>query len=207
MAFTHRADSLDAMDKRLVLILKALARLLRHKAVEEGLEIDNEGYVDVEQLLQHQRLRSLKATLQDVEKVVNDNEKKRFAFADRDGKLKICAVQGHLLSGVGEGQLEQITPEMMPSEVYHGTYRHKLDQITKSGGLSRMKRNHIHFTLSAEWSHSGIRGNCNVLIYIDTQKLLQDGYVFYRSQNGVVLTAGNEKGMVPLAYFAKVVEL
>ena len=43
-------------------------------------------------------------------------------------------------------------------------------------------------------------GNCNLIIYIDMKKALDDGYKFYRSNNGVILTPGNKDGFLPPEY-------
>lgn len=184
---------------RLVSISKALLYYLRHGAVKEKLQIDSRGYVKVSELLETKRLKSLKTTQEDILQVVAENNKQRFSLESRD-ELYICANQGHTLREVNNDALELLTPETMPNAVYHGTYSEKLAQIEKVG-LSRMRRNHIHFTLDSAWSVSGIRNNCNVLIYIDTASAMADGYEFFRSRNGVILCAGNERGLLPPKYF------
>jgi len=52
---------------------------------------------------------------------------------------------------------------------------------------------------------SGMRKNCNVFIYVDLKKALEDGFSFFRSQNGVILSPGNDRGILPIRYFEKVV--
>lgn len=72
-----------------------------------------------------------------------------------------------------------------------------------------MKRNHIHFAtglLGEDGVISGMRSTCNVLIYIDLEKALEDGIKFFKSKNGVVLTEGvNGEGYLPNDYFRKIV--
>ena len=72
-----------------------------------------------------------------------------------------------------------------------------------------MGRNHIHFAtglLGEEGVISGMRMTATVLIYIDLEKALKDGILFFRSENGVVLTEGlNNEGYLPKDYFLKVV--
>ena len=84
---------------------------------------------------------------------------------------------------------------------YHGTYIDKIDLITENG-LSRMSRRHIHICESDD-AISGKRASCNVKIYIDMEKALNDGIKFYRSSNGVILTSGNEHGILESKYFIK----
>lgn len=189
-------------DKRSFLISKSLSYLLRHGAIKEKLSIDAQGWVSVSSILQNNRLKSLRATQQEIVEIVASNDKQRFKLKEEGGKLFICANQGHTLAQVTP-DLVLLTSETMPTNVYHGTYVNKLKMIEEKG-LSRMNRNHIHMTSDAAWSVLGIRKNCSVLIYIDTAKCLEDGYQFWRSTNGVILCEGNENGCIPRQYFRKV---
>ena len=49
-----------------------------------------------------------------------------------------------------------------------------------------------------------MRNSCNVFIYIDTAKALEDGLGFLRSANGVILTSGKD-GVLEPKYFKEVV--
>ncbi|KAF3985238.1 hypothetical protein FT663_03132 [Candidozyma haemuli var. vulneris] len=193
------------MSSREVKISKALSYLLRHGAVKEKLPIDSRGFIELKTILNHPRIKTHKATEEEIEQVVVNNDKKRFSIETRkDGKKYICANQGHSLNLVTEENLIQLAWEEMPKKVYHGTFTDKYEAIKSSGGLSKMSRNHIHFTSDAEWSKSGIRKTCNVLIYLDLDKCKEQGLTFFRSANGVILTKGNAKGMIPLECFQEV---
>ncbi|KAL2430845.1 hypothetical protein ABEF95_013898 [Exophiala dermatitidis] len=67
---------------RTILVSKALSRLLRHAAVDEGVPIDKDGYVRMDHLFSWPRIRNMKppVTLDEIIDVVRDNEKKRFAM-------------------------------------------------------------------------------------------------------------------------------
>lgn len=188
--------------KRDVQISKTLAYLLRHGAVKEKLPIDNQGWIELSQLLAHQRLKSHKATDEDVARIVANNEKQRFSLKQDNGITYICANQGHTLSQI-EPDLILLTSQTMPSRVYHGTYISKMPSILETG-LSRMQRNHIHMTSDADWSKLGIRNNCDVLIYINTEAAMAAGLDFYRSKNGVVLCSGDSLGHLPADFFAQI---
>jgi 2'-phosphotransferase len=88
-----------------------------------------------------------------------------------------------------------------------------------------MGRNHVHFASGlpagfkrlddategeAESSSdpviSGMRKTSEVLIFIDLKKALADGMKFGRSANGVILSEGNEKGLIPTQYFLRAEE-
>ena len=61
--------------KRDIQISKALSYLLRHGALKEGLPIDNNGFIPVSVLLRHNRLKSHKCTLEDIHRIVENNDK------------------------------------------------------------------------------------------------------------------------------------
>ena len=188
-----------------VTISKALSYFLRHGAQKSNLEIDDRGFIKVADLLAHQNLKSKKTTLQDILRVVETNEKKRFALEDRNGELYICATQGHLIHTVTEGNLRPRDEASLPKQIIHGTRKRALEQIRKSGGLSKMGRNHIHCT-SDHNLVSGFRSTSDTLIYIDGVQCLRDGIKFFQSSNGVILSPGNDQGVIECKYFAKVTD-
>ncbi|KAG2736904.1 hypothetical protein G9P44_000994 [Scheffersomyces stipitis] len=190
-------------NKRDIQISKAMSYLLRHAAVKEKLAIDEDGYVQIADLLKHQRLKTFRTSTADLERVVQNDNKQRYTIKDN----AICANQGHSIKSVGSDNLELLTLETIPSEVYHGTYRNKLGLIYSSGGLNRLRRNHIHMTSKAYSVKSGIRYNANVLIYIDVAKCMEAGIKFYKSLNDVILSEGDENGYISWKYFDKVVEV
>lgn len=49
-----------------------------------------------------------------------------------------------------------------------------------------------------------MRNSSDIFIYIDLQKALDAGYKFQLSANGVILTAGNEKGFLSPEFFSRV---
>jgi 2'-phosphotransferase len=49
-----------------------------------------------------------------------------------------------------------------------------------------------------------MRKSAQVLIYIDVQKALDAGISFFLSENGVVLTEGNEHGFLSTEFFLRV---
>lgn len=49
-----------------------------------------------------------------------------------------------------------------------------------------------------------MRESAQVLIYIDVKKALDAEFSFFLSENGVVLTGGDERGFLPPEYFLRV---
>lgn len=132
--------------------------------------------------------------------------------------------------------LEDSSPVPLPDTVVHGTYHAAWPKILASGGLKCMSRNHVHFasgpgldTVLPDGIHgrvaavsakgkgkeegviSGMRGDAQILIYIDIKKALAAGCPFWLSENGVILSEGmcigeQGTGIVPLEFFDVVVE-
>ena len=190
--FTYQLDMPN------VKLSKLLSFVLRHDNL--GLEIGNDGYININQLLKHSKFN--KFTLQDIIQVVNDCPKQRFNLEDRQGNLYIRANQGHSLHVNVKMTLLTIAPPI----VVHGT---NIDafRIIKTQGLSRMNRQHIHFAkgLPSDGLKSGMRSDCQVYIYINAAKAMKDGIEFYESENQVILTAGKD-GILSAEYFDRVTD-
>ena len=211
--------------KRGTQISKSLSYLLRHGAEKEKLAIDANGYVALKDILAHNRVKSQKATVEDIERIVENNDKKRFKIEKREPtgspetQWYICANQGHSIKGVGANNMESLKSisEFPLDVLVHGAYQRNLQSILKNG-LSRMGRNHIHFTYddriievadteaNAKTAISGFRPNSNVLIYLDITRCLESGLKFYKSENNVILSPGNEQGCISYEYFSKVTD-
>ena len=183
---------------------RKLSHTLRHNAHKEHLHVQKDGFVNINELLQTQKFQNY--TYQDVVNVISNCRKKRFAISN-DGNF-IRANQGHSID-VPDLELECITLENSPRQVIHGTYKLAWESI-KTQGLSCMKRQHVHFTTEIPGKNtviSGMRTSCNVYIHLDIKKAIADGYKFYKSANGVILSPGNEFGFIEPKYFEKVTML
>ncbi|XP_017042573.1 tRNA 2'-phosphotransferase 1 [Drosophila ficusphila] len=191
-----------------VQLSKKLSWLLRHGAKTEGIPIREDGFVSVSDLQEHPRYRSL--TLEKLQEITSADAKQRYTLRwnpDR-GVHEIRANQGHSLAVVESetGGLERITQlEQIPLAV-HGTYRRHWEAI-RTQGLNRMKRNHVHFASSDKTSCvlSGFRSDCQILIYLNVEKILADGIPIFRSSNNVILCPGIS-GLIPKSYFLRVVD-
>ncbi|RLV91003.1 tRNA 2'-phosphotransferase [Spathaspora sp. JA1] len=198
--------SAPSPEKRDVIISKTLSYLLRHGAEKEKLEIDDEGYIKIPYLLNHQRLKSNKVTRDDLVRIVENNDKKRFTIDEEQDS--ICANQGHSLKKVTNANLEPMALEdLIALDIYHGTYKKKLSNIKESGGLNKMSRNHIHFTCKEYNTLSGIRSTANVLVYADVEQCVANGIQFFKSLNNVILTEGDSKGQIPWEFISKIVDI
>lgn len=187
---------------------KTISWILRHGAVSSGLVLQEGGFLYVEELLNLPQIKNNQYDIQDVRRMVANNDKKRFYMEPHptSGKLRIRANQGHSIP-VTNLELKPITtPTDYPDGVVHGTYETNWIRI-KEEGLKPMNRTHIHFTPwysdHPERSTSAMREDCDLIIFINLRQALQDGIPFFLSTNNVILSPGNDQGCIPYMYFEK----
>lgn len=179
-------------ERKMDRLSRKMSSILRHQAKEHGIPITTDGWVAVSDLCVN-----LGTTKSELDVIVQTNDKKRFEYnADQS---RIRATQGHSM-GISLN-LEPLSVASVPEIVIHGTYRKHLDAILRDG-LNRMSRDHIHMATGMPGESgviSGMRKSCEVILHIDAKQAIADGIVFYRSTNGVVLTAGIN-GVLPPKY-------
>lgn len=176
------------MSDRAVRISKFLSLVLRHQPEKIGLRLDESGWAPVERLIEASREKGIEFTLEELQYVVANNDKKRFAFS-ADGLL-IRASQGHSI----EIELGY-EPAEPPEVLYHGTAERFLTSI-KEQGLIKGKRHHVHLSADVETATKvGQRHGKPVALRVEAGRMRQDGFVFYISENGVWLTES-----VPVQY-------
>ena len=145
------------------------------------MNLDEEGWLDINQLIANANARGKNLTLELLHDVVATNDKKRFALSD-DG-LRIRASQGHSVSGV-DLQLVEKTPA---DTLYHGTVAAFIESI-HNVGLQKRSRNHVHLSADeATASKVGARRGKPIILHIAASAMHQDGHRFYLSANGVWL--------------------
>ncbi|KAH8303007.1 hypothetical protein KR044_013182, partial [Drosophila immigrans] len=188
---------------------KQLTWLLRHGAQKEGFTIQPDGFVCVAEILQHPRFgRQLSSAK--LQELVDTDVKQRYTLRcnPQTGAEEIRANQGHSLAAVtSEACMERIdnVTQLSETAVVHGTYYRQWERI-KLEGLKRMQRNHVHFAkLDDRGVISGFRNDCQLLIYMNVAKMLEDQLEVFRSSNNVVLCAGVE-GTISPKYFERVVD-
>ncbi|MEV6599158.1 RNA 2'-phosphotransferase [Actinoplanes sp. NPDC051346] len=173
-----------------VRLSKRLSLVLRHRPEAAGLTLDANGWVPVADLL-----AALSITRADLDVVVANNDKARFAIAaDADGIERIRANQGHSRRvNVDLG----LAPAEPPAVLFHGTPRANLPSIMKDG-LRPRSRHHVHLSPDVPTALVvGRRRSVDVAILrVDAGGMATAGHVFHRSANGVWLTAVVPAGFV-----------
>ncbi|MBD2206261.1 RNA 2'-phosphotransferase [Calothrix sp. FACHB-1219] len=168
------------MTNRLIKISKFLSKYLRHQPESLGIKLESGGWVNVQELLAACAKHQFPITLQELQEVVANNDKKRFSF-DSTGTL-IRANQGHSVEV--DLQLEPLTP---PNVLYHGTGHKSVESIMQTG-IAKMSRHHVHLSADIATAKTvGARHGRPVVFAIDAASMYQAGYQFYCSDNGVWL--------------------
>jgi len=162
---------------RQIKISKFLSYVLRHNPQSIGLNLEENGWASVAEILQNSKLRF---SFDELRYVVDNNDKKRFSFNDDFTLIK--ANQGHSVNIALAFQ--EITP---PDILYHGTAKQFLPSIQEKG-LLKGKRHHVHLSKDIPTaSKVGKRHGQLVILSIDAKKMYEDGYTFYLSDNDVYL--------------------
>ena len=157
---------------------KVISYALRHAPWEYELEMDEEGQVLVEQLLEalHREEKWKNVCEADLHEIIRTSEKKRFEI--KDGKIR--AFYGHSIP------MKIAKQEMMPPDIlYHGTARRFLDSILQNGLLPQ-SRQYVHMSHDVETAETvGKRHDARpCILAIDAKRAWEDGVKFY---------IGNEK--------------
>ncbi|KIY52983.1 hypothetical protein FISHEDRAFT_34389 [Fistulina hepatica ATCC 64428] len=195
-----------------VQLSKTLSWILRHGAKSEGLAMRQDGYVKVSDLLENKRVKSQALTFEKLQTIVSKDKKVRFDLVFRPETEGAAAIwwikarQGHSLQDVKLDLKPILSMADIPSGIaVHGTTNSAWESIAKLG-LLKMGRNHIHIAqgLAGDGVVSGMRNSSQVFIYIDVQKAIDAGIKFFLSDNGVILTEGDERGVLSTSFFTKV---
>lgn len=185
---------------------KYLSYLLRHGAKDKNIRMSTDGFVEVDEILRIPQSVQYKLNSEIIRGIVENNDKKRFELRTLNGKVYIRACQGHSIKDLDESRMmHTITSADECPLAVHGTFKRFLPAI-ESEGLKVMARNHIHMTTGYPGDAdviSGMRNSCEVFIEIDVKKAMDDGIIFFRSANGVVLTSGRD-GVLDRKYFKNV---
>lgn len=190
-----RKDKEDEMKKgqnvsQLDTASKFLSLILRHKPEVIGITLDEHGWADVEELIEG--IRGTRAFDREMlEEIVRTDEKQRYSF--NEDRTLIRANQGHSIPV--DVELPVVTP---PAYLYHGTCQKYVASIDEAGLLPQ-SRLYVHLSGDRDTAVKVGRRHGKPVVYrVKSGQMQADGYVFYRSVNGVWLTK-----QVPAAYLEK----
>lgn len=161
---------------------RTLAHALRHEPWVYELEVDDEGWAPLDQLLQALRSkREAWSSLgrRDLEEMMRRSDKRRYEIrGDR-----IRALYGHSLPG----ELSR-EPARPPDSLYHGTAPSAVASI-RDEGLRPMGRQHVHLSVDRPTAREVGRRKADepVILEVRAADAHRQGVSFYRGNERVWL--------------------
>ena len=172
------------MSDRAVTVSKFLALHLRHAPERIGLELDEAGWVDVDELLSAAAdAAGFPITRAELDVAVAEPVKRRYAY-DESG-TRIRAVQGHSVAGVARATRRRrrrtSSSTARSSASWNGSWPRACGRWTASTCISRPT------SRPRAWSACG--AGSRVILRVDAGAMAAGGAEFFRADNGVWLVA------------------
>lgn len=162
---------------------KFLSYVLRHHPEEIDLELDKNGWAEVQELIRKAKKHGKSLSHKILKKIIQHGSKQRFILSE-DGK--------HIRAGYGHSidvDLE-LKPTSPPDKLYHGTAK-KNEQSILLNGIHAGSRNFVHLSATREEARSvGSRHGSPVILTVKAKQMSQKGFDFYQSKSepGIWLT-------------------
>jgi putative RNA 2'-phosphotransferase len=162
-------------------ISKLICYWLRHSPQDANLNVDDFGWANLDQILFALLTKNVSY---DVEKLIKLNgsfDKVRWEIDVKQNRIR--ATHGHSFPVLLD-EKEKTPPETL----YHGTATNKLSSIIEQGLLA-MNRQFVHLSDNVETAMTvGKRHGKPFVIEINTEELIENGWIFYQTSNNVWLT-------------------
>ena len=171
---------------------KEISYALRHAPWEYELELDEQGYVPILQLLfalNETGKYTEEITRADLEHIIEISDKKRHEISGD----KIRALYGHSTPHTIKKELCK-----PPETLFHGTSHKAIDKIMEDG-LLPMSRQFVHLSIDIETAQLvGKRRDSNpIILRINAKEAYKNGVIFYKG-NDIVWLCDN----IPPKYIA-----
>jgi len=161
----------SSLPYKYVKLSKFMSYVLRHHPEEFNIELDEEGFTPLRELLESMiNTYHSWAKVEDIEKLNSEGEKKRFEIRGD----KIRALYGHSVT-------VKIKNSFCPKgSLYHGTSPEELPKIL-TGGLCPMGRQFVHLSTNKETAYQiGKRHHPQpVILKIDAARACKNGIKFF----------------------------
>ncbi|QMW05558.1 RNA 2'-phosphotransferase [Spirosoma foliorum] len=172
-------------------ISRFLSLVLRHQPEIIGIQLDQNGWTDVNELIERSNNYGIKFDREILNHIVATNSKKRFAFNETLDKIR--ASQGHSVA-IELGYKNQKPPEIL----FHGTGEKSVQSILDTG-LEKGSRQHVHLSSDINTAIKvGQRHGKPFVFKVFAEQMYNDKFEFFISDNGVWLTDN-----VPINYLKR----
>ncbi|WP_338844857.1 RNA 2'-phosphotransferase [Massilia sp. W12] len=162
-------------------VSRFLSFILRHQPESIGVQLDSDGWTDVEALLAKAARHGHTISHELLLHVVQSNDKRRFTLSPEGDKIR--AAQGHSSKQVNL----QYAPQIPPPQLFHGTASRFVASILRQG-LRPGQRQHVHLSSELKTAKAvGARHGAPVIFAVDAAAAHAAGIAFYQADNGVWL--------------------
>lgn len=162
-------------------ISKYMSLILRHKPDVIGIELDEHGWANVNDLISGIEKDNHGFNFELLEEIVRSDSKQRYSF--NDDKSFIRANQGHSVNV--DVELKEKEP---PEYLYHGTGEKYVKSINQDGLIPK-SRLYVHLSKDIKTAENvGKRHGKEIIYRINSGRMYRNGYKFYLSENGIWLT-------------------
>jgi putative RNA 2'-phosphotransferase len=157
-------------------ISKFMSYILRHHPERFNLELNPEGYADLETIIKQIRQKFPNYQIDEllIKEIIKESEKRRFEIVG--GKIR--AFYGHSI----KNKIKMQKAEHIPDKLFHGTNSIAFQKIKKEG-LKRKSRQYVHLSETVETAYSvGKRRTENpVILVVDSWRAVKEGIDLYKS--------------------------
>lgn len=171
-------------------LVSTLAFALRHHPAQFGLELDDEGWTSLEDLVIALRFDRYDWAHVD-EEVLNSVVEETDRFEIRDGRIR--ATYGH---SIELGKIPPIT--VPPAVLFHGTTEEALPAIRREG-LKPIGRRFVHLTSDREYALRVANAKqSRTIVLVNALNAYASGHVFRRANGHVWLTGHIEAAFLAI---------
>lgn len=155
---------------------KFLSYVLRHHPEAIGLDVDNNGWAEVSELIKKAKEDGRYLDRDALQQIMQNSSKQRFILSSDEEYIR--AGYGHSI----EVDL-QLKPKDPPEKLYHGTSRDNVASIL-ADGIQARSRNFVHLSTTIDEARNvgGRHGAPKILVVFSRRMSLED-YDFYQSES------------------------
>ena len=154
--------------------MRKLLHLLRQGAIENNMNIEKDGYIKLDEVIQF-----LKIDINKIQEIITKDKIDRFNIKEENGQFFIRANKGHLFP-IFTGELKEIKSYPF---CFYATDKLGLKYIKKNG-LKPTNFKYVFFITET----SMVKKGAYIWLELNILKAKAAGIKFYKSDNGIIFT-------------------
>ena len=155
---------------------KFLSYVLRHNPASIGLDLDENGWAKVSELIEKAKRNGKTLSREKLAQIMEQGNKQRFIVSDDQQYIR--AGYGHSI----DVDL-QMKPQTPPDKLFHGTARQNVDSIMEEG-IKPGNRNFVHLSSTQEEAKNvGSRHGSPEILVVKAKKMSEASFALYQSES------------------------